>query len=477
MDNLDFATVSQILIRLGLLTEEQVQEGKEEAGTANPEVSPFLRMMERKGYLTKWQSGKALRGDTDGFFLGGYRLLYRIASGSFGRVYRAEEPATGRVVAIKVLRRRHTEGDNAKEKIELFYREGKMGMTLKHPNIVEILNVGQDPISQQYYIVMDFVEGGNLRDMLQIRGKFTVSDALRIIEDMASALVYAYSRGVTHRDMKLTNVLLSTQGPAKLVDFGLAQFYTTMGGAERDHVERTVDYAGLEKATDVKTGDTRSDIYFLGCVLYELLTGRPPLQLSKNPKARMQKQRFDSVVPMNPNELDAPSSVFMLVETMMSLDAERRYQTPSQLLDAVRAARREADRKASRAGQVQGNRSLFVVESEERLQDVFREKFKEIGYRVLISGDPSRAADRFRQQPFDALIIDIASVGEDGLAVFEFIMMEAQRKQLPCAGILILSEEQVDLQSCIRPRPATAVLIRPVTIKQLKRKLEELVNP
>jgi eukaryotic-like serine/threonine-protein kinase len=206
-----------------------------------------------------------------------------------------------------------------------------------------------------------------------------------------------------------------------------------------------------------------------------LLTGRSPLTMTRNARARMDKQRFDSVVPLRPDELAAPPSVFMLVETMMSLDASRRYQTPSQLLEAVRNARRDVDGKST-SGPVQANKSVFVIETDERWQDAFRGKFKESGYRVLISADPGRAADRFRQQPYDALIVDIANVGEDGLAVFETVMLEAHRKSLPCAGIVILSQEQIELRATIRPRPTTAVLILPVSMKQLKRKLAELLS-
>ena len=92
----------------------------------------------------------------------------KISSGSFGRVFRADDPRTGRVVAVKVLRRRWSEDQ---DKIDLFIREGKVGLTLKHPNIVEILAVNQDAATRQYYIVMEFVEGGNLREILQIRKK------------------------------------------------------------------------------------------------------------------------------------------------------------------------------------------------------------------------------------------------------------------------------------------------------------------
>jgi eukaryotic-like serine/threonine-protein kinase len=165
---------------------------------------------------------------------------------------------------------------------------------------------------------------------------------------------------------------------------------------------------------------------------------------------------------------------------MMALEPNRRYQTPSQLLDAVRAARRDVEGKAAGAaagGAAAPSRSLFVVESDERLQDAVRDKFKEMGYRVLISSDPQRALDRFRQQPYDALIVDAETAGEDGRLVFEHVVDEAERKQFKCAGVLILGEEQAKWAERIRLRPHMKVLVRPgVTIKVLKRTLEELLK-
>src|SRR5204863_2359015 len=180
----------------------QIQEGWEEMGQRGGDALPFLLAMERRGYMTPWQSQKLIKGDPDGYFLGGYRILYKISSGSFGRVFRADDPATGRVVAIKVLRRRWSEDP---QRIELFEREGRLGMSLHHPNIVEILAISHEPATGQYYIVMEFVEGGNLREILGIRKKLEPKEALRILEDAAGGLAHAYSRGLTHRDIKLTN--------------------------------------------------------------------------------------------------------------------------------------------------------------------------------------------------------------------------------------------------------------------------------
>lgn len=470
----DGAALGNTMVRLGLITPQQLQDGLDEAGTAKPPVEELLRILERKGYVTPYQSSKLMKGDTTGFSLGGYRLLYKIASGSFGRVFRGEDTNSGRSVAIKVLRRRWSEDQ---QHIDLFVREGKVGMNLKHPSIVEVLAMSHDKPSGQYYIVMEFVEGGNIREILQIRKKLTPAESLRIIENCASALAYAYSKGITHRDIKLTNVLVSSTGEAKLVDFGLAQVYAKMGGEQVDKVERTVDYAGLERATGASFGDVRSDIYFMGCVLYECLTGRAPLLASRDKYARMRKDRFENVPPISPSELKAPPSVFHLVETMMSLDPQKRFQTPSQLLEAIHTA--QADVEGKTVGQkkkADAQKSIFIVEADIPLQDRLREGFKSIGYRVFLAADPNRALDRFRQQPFDVLLIDAGSTGEPGLFTFDFILNESKQRKIPCVGVLILSEEQEAWASRVMAEGNAAVLVRPVGLKKIQRTLDKLLQ-
>ena len=182
MSILDAAGIAQQARRLDLLSEDQLLDVWTDLGSRDGPAEPLLRAAERKGYLTPWQGSKLLKGDTDGYFLGGYRVLYRIAAGSFGRVYRADNSRTGEVVAIKVLRKRWA--DNQR-KIELFEREGKVGLSMQHPNIVKILAVNRDPSTGQYYIVMEFVEGGNLRDFLVIRKKLEPIEALRLLEETA----------------------------------------------------------------------------------------------------------------------------------------------------------------------------------------------------------------------------------------------------------------------------------------------------
>jgi serine/threonine protein kinase len=475
METQDAVSIANAAIRHGLLQPHHVQEAWDELGErggADPE--PFLRIMERKGYLTPWQSSKLLKGETDGYFLGGYRLLYKIASGTFGRVYRADDPRSGRVVAVKVLRKKWSEN---KHVIDLFEREGRMGMSLKHPNIVEILAVNQDPASRAYYIVMEFIEGGNLREILTSRKKLEPLETIKVLEDSAAGMAYAFSRGITHRDMKLTNVLIDTaKQVAKLVDFGLAEITNMFKGqwdvAGEVQIDRTVDYAGLEKVTAVPHGDTRSDIFFLGCVAYEMLTGRSPMEMTKDKHARMQRERYTSIPPLTQADLQAPPSMFRLIETMMSLDTNIRYQTPSQLLDAIRDVRRELEGKAR--GESSTVKTLFLVEKDERLQDVLRVKLRELGFRVLIAGDPQRAIDRYRQAPFDMIVVDAGTTGEPGILVFEKIRSDAARTGLHCAGVLMLPQDQLEWQRRLEPRPDTSVLVHPVKLKQLLKSVQEV---
>ena len=139
----------------------------------------------------------------------------------------------------------------------------------------------------------------------------------------------------------------------------------------------------------------------------------------------MKRERFVNVQPLDKAEVAGPPSLFRLLENMMSLSPELRFQTPSQLLEAIREVRRELEGKA--AGKPAVSRSLFVVEKDERLQDALRDGFKAQGFRVFLASDPVRALERYRQQPYDALIIDAGTTGQDGLFIFDKVMAEAKR--------------------------------------------------
>jgi eukaryotic-like serine/threonine-protein kinase len=469
MSTPDADGIAQLARRLDLVTDDQLMDAWAEVGNRSGPPGPLLRTLERKGYLTPWQASKLLKGDTDGYFLGGYRLLYRIAAGSFGRVYRGDNPRTGEVVAIKVLRKRWAE-DN--RKIELFEREGKVGLAMQHPNIVRILAVNRDPSTGQYYIVMEFVEGGNLRDFLAIRKKLEAPEALRLLEETTSGLAYANTMGLTHRDLKPTNILISATKTAKLVDFGLAEL---AGGAREEggEIDRTVDYAGLEKATGAKAGDPRSDIYFLGCTFHEMVTGRPLLNPVKDARARMLRHRFEIDGQLRRDDPDLPPPILSLLTRMVAFDPAHRFQTYEQVLDAIQQVRAEVEGGAS-ARAAAGPKTVFVVEGNAKFQDAFREKLKARGYRVLISINAGQALARFLQQPYHALIVDCATGDRTGLEAFEKVLREADLKRQDCAGLLLLSKDQEHWAESLEQFPKAAALVMPVAMKQILQKLADL---
>src|SRR5262245_56893056 len=149
----DAGGMSEMILNLGLVDEYTVRECLFELEDRSAPADSLIKLLQRKGSLTPFQGNKLLKGDTAGYFLGGYRVLYKISSGTCGRVYRGDDMRSGQIVAIKVLRNKWT--DN-KQKVDLFMREGRVGMSLQHPNIVQILNVNQDQYTGQYFIVMDF---------------------------------------------------------------------------------------------------------------------------------------------------------------------------------------------------------------------------------------------------------------------------------------------------------------------------------
>ena len=402
--------VAQRALDLALLDERQLREVWAAFGSRDVPLQEFVQFLVRREYLTNYQVERLVSGERTGFFFGNYRVLYLVGTGTFSRVYRAVHRQTGQIVAIKVLRHRFS--DN-RAQANLFVREGRVGCTLRHPNIVPIYEVVSE--RRTHFLVMEFVEGQNLREFVRVRKKLAPLEATQMMIGITDGLRYAFEKGLTHRDLKMSNVLVSSRGDAKLVDFGLASIDEALSDDALANLSntRTVDYAALERATGVRKDDVRSDIYFLGCIYYHMLTGQPPLQETRDRLQRLSKQRFLDVVPIQRADRSLPTCVTVAVNKAMSLDPDRRYQSPlAMLVDLRSAAKRlaggsgeaeeaagaegsDVQRRSAAASAPSGaGRSVMVVESDAQMQDVFRRGFKQAGYRVLVTADPERAAGR-----------------------------------------------------------------------------------
>lgn len=222
------------------------------------------------------------------------QIVDRIGYGGMGVVYRAEQIPLGRTVALKILRPDLSQDPSFAER---FQREAQLLGRLQHPNIVNIFDFGQN--QDLFYLIMEYVEGANLRQ-LQHAGQLGPTSALSLVPQICGALEYAHSNGVVHRDIKPENILVNSSGQVKIADFGLAK----MGGmADESALTRmgqvmgTPHYMAPEQVEHPQEVDHRADIYSLGVVIYEMLTGELPLGRFAAPSNRAAvDKRFDNVV-------------------------------------------------------------------------------------------------------------------------------------------------------------------------------------
>jgi eukaryotic-like serine/threonine-protein kinase len=482
--------IAQRAFDLGLLDERQLQDVWASFGSRNVKLQDFLQTLLRRELMTNYQVERLVKGERSGFFFGPYKVLYLMGSGTFARVYRAVHRDTGQVVALKVLRKGYSENS---VQAGQFVREGRVGCALRHPNIVPIYEVVSE--GKSHFLVMEFVEGRNLREFVKIRKKLDPVEATRLMIGLTDGLRYAFENGLTHRDLKMSNVLISSRGEAKIVDFGLASMDETLKDEDLADLPstRTVDYAALERATGAKKDDTRSDIYFLGCIYYHMLTGQPPLVETRDRLQRLSKQRFLDVIPIQKVDPSIPGCVTLVVNKAMMLDPNYRYQSPSAMLgDLHLAAKRLAEEPAEGAtaadaavadvsaapsvtpAALDTGRSVMVVESNAGMQDIFRKGFKRAGYRVLVTADPARAVSRLRQDTSaaDCVIFNAQQIGQSALEMFNELAEDNKTQYVP--AMLLLDETQHKWQAQARTARHRLVLPMPITMKQLRAALAEL---
>ena len=335
-------SLTQRTVDLELASQDQIDRFWGEIRSSEITLEEVKNLLLRKGILTNFQLDRMLTGERLGFFYGHYKVLYMIGAGTFARVFRAVHRETGRIVAIKVLRRRHR--DQLAD-VEQFLREGRMGLQLRHPNIVTIFEIENDPRAP--YLVMEFVEGETLREILKIRHKFGPLDSLKLVQDICAGLDFAAQKGISHRDLKLSNILVHSSGRCKLVDFGLAALadVSSPEAIADCPSARAIDYAALERGTSVRKGDVRSDIYFVGVIFYNVVSGRQALVDTRDRLQRLSVSRFLDFPPLNTIEPGLPDSIYAICNKALEFDPEKRYQTPGQMLSDIQAAIRDFDKK------------------------------------------------------------------------------------------------------------------------------------
>src|SRR3954463_2094738 len=241
-----------------------------------------------------------------------YRIGTELGGGGMSRVFVADDLALGRAVVIKVLHPELAAGVNA----ERFNREVQLAARLQHPHIVRVLTAGQ--VDGLPYYVMPFVKGESLNARVA-RGPLPIADVVHTMGDVAKALAYAHSEGVVHRDIKPDNILVSG-GAATVADFGIAKaLSSSRAGQDGDALTSlgtslgTPAYMAPEQVAGDPNVDHRADIYSLGCVAYEMLTGQSPFA-GKSPQQMLAAHVMEKPAPLATRRADIPPSLIALVE-------------------------------------------------------------------------------------------------------------------------------------------------------------------
>ena len=258
---------------------------------------------------------------------GRYELHELVGSGGMSNVFRAHDRLLERSVAIKVLHEHYSADEDY---VERFRREARSVAQLAHPNIVTVIDRGEEDGRQ--YIVFEYVEGENLKGLLS-HGALPVDEALRYGLQIAGALDFAHKRGLVHRDVKPQNVLLTEEGEPKVTDFGIARSVDVQSVTQSGTVLGTSDYIAPEQARGEQV-DQRTDIYSLGVMLYELLTGEVPYS-GDNFVAVAMQHLHDPVPSVLDRRRDVPVRLDLAVQRAMAKDPADRFDSMEELIDEL----------------------------------------------------------------------------------------------------------------------------------------------
>lgn len=312
-----------ILQKSKLLTPSQLAQARELA-REDDESKALAKRLARKDIITRWQAGQLLAGRSS-FYLGKYRLIELLGSGGMGNVFLGRHVTMNRLVALKIISRRVGKDPAS---LDRFLAEARAVAALDHPNIVQAYSV--DTEGDRYYMVMEYVEGLDLQQMVEEDGPLDCRLAVDYIRQVAEGLEHAHQRNMIHCDVKPSNLLVNLQGVVKILDLGLARL--THGDPadvsdSQENVLGSVDYLAPEQAIESAELDYRADIYSLGCTLYFLLSGRPPFAKGTLHERILKHQTQPP--PRLPS--DVPSDLAAICMKMMEKSPDDRFPSAAEV--------------------------------------------------------------------------------------------------------------------------------------------------
>ena len=327
--------ITDELLRNGLLDDESLGESCHALEKRGDEITGpnLLAALTAEGKLTPFQAGEVAQGRANLLVIGNYVVLCKLGEGGMGIVYKALHRRMKRIVAVKVIRKEVATRDF----ITRFRREIQLSARLNHPNVVIAYDSDQCPMGD--YLVMEYVEGTDLGEVLKRTGSLSVEEAISAVRQAALALGYAHQQGIVHRDIKPANLLRDVSGCVKVVDLGLARVSEWEGASGTEltqigAVAGTVDYMSPEQAENPLEVDARSDIYSLGCTLFYLLTCSPVFAKSSL-VGRLVAHRTAPPPKLSALRSDVPPGLDAIFQRMVAKSPSDRYALMGDVVEAL----------------------------------------------------------------------------------------------------------------------------------------------
>lgn len=339
------ANLIQAVRDCGLVPPAEFPAVEREVAPAGDDPQAAARILVAAGRVTVHQLRKVAHGKSEELFVGPYVILDKIGEGGMGKVYKARDTRSGRVVGLKVVRPHLLTNPVVRGR---FHREVQTARALKHKHVVEVFDSGED--AARHYLAMEFVDGIDLARLVREYGPVPAPEACEYLRQAALGLQHAHDQGVVHRDMKPSNIIVSGEryhprqtGPTlvQILDMGLVRWvgFDEGGDAGSDltrdgTVVGTPDYMAPEQAKNSKTIDHRADLYSLGGAFYFLLTGRPPFP-DGSPIEKILKHQLEPPPRLQGERPDVSDDLTRLIKKLLAKKPDQRFQSAAELAEAL----------------------------------------------------------------------------------------------------------------------------------------------